>query len=108
MNENHKNHKLEWMELHRTGGDDKVVAIEALGLPDVCWNCYACENANFRGQDIGACEKCPLRWTNAKARFCLCELDQNSPYARWLKAKTPRTRKKYAKIIANMKWRTKK
>jgi hypothetical protein len=93
------------MELHRTGGDDKLVAIFALDLPRASFNCYACESVDFIGVDYGECKKCPLRWTKAEAKFCLCETDAGSPYYRWLKAQTPRTRKKYAKIIANMKWR---
>jgi hypothetical protein len=108
MNKNHKNHKLLWNELGVTGGDDKLDVIVELGLPAASFDCYACESVSFYGMDWGECKKCPLQWVEEKNRFCICENNQESPYLKWLHAKTTRTRKKYAKIIANMKWRTKK
>jgi hypothetical protein len=105
VNENHKNHKLMWNELARTGGNDKYNVTQRLGLPDVELDCYACESTkNKTGWKI-YCGKCPICWTKKEKHQCLCK---DSPFKRWDSARTPRTRKKYAKIIANMKWRTKK
>jgi hypothetical protein len=108
MNENHKNHKLTWLELHRTGGDDKETAIIHLGLPVAAFCCYACESVQFFGVNYGECRRCPVQWGDTENCYSCCEKDIKSPFRKWLKAKTPRTRKKYALIIANMEWRTKK
>jgi hypothetical protein len=100
MNENHKNHKLMWNELARTGVQDKRIVMERLRL---AISCYACVSDIESAQS--ACCGCPINWTDEKGGICE---DKGSPYEKWLNAKTVRTRKKYALIIANMKWGTKK
>jgi hypothetical protein len=103
MNENHKNHKLLWNELARTGEDGKGEIIERLGLPCSCHDCYACDSSDKSGRSCP--EGCPILWSNGK--YTACDA-WDSPFKKWSEAKTSRTRKKYALIIANMKWRTKK
>jgi hypothetical protein len=99
MNEHHKNHKLMWNELARTGGGSKHKVITILGLPNALASCYACES-------MKTCAECPIEWVEGVVGKCA--INEKSPYLKWFHAKTLRTRKKYAKIIANMKWRTKK
>jgi hypothetical protein len=96
MNENHKNHKLLWNELARTGGKFKSDVIERLGLPDASGFCYACEECDTD------CDKCPIDWNGGDCANC------SSPFELWDCERDIEARKKYAKIIANMKWRTKK
>jgi hypothetical protein len=88
-----------WNELARTGECSKQNVIKRLGLPNALASCYACES-------MKTCDKCPIEWVEGVVGKCATH--QNSPYYKWELADTTRTRKKYAKIIANMKWRTKK
>jgi hypothetical protein len=107
MNEYHKNHKLMWNELARTGGESKLDVFQKLSLPNAECRCFACrEDRAIR--DTETCMSCPISWVKGFKGYCICDSDEKSPYYKWEHAKTPRTRKKYAKIIANMNWRTKK
>jgi hypothetical protein len=103
MNEYHKNHKLLWNEAHRTGEAGKSRIINRLELPYALSECYACQSVKVG--KASRCSRCPIFWVGEIRGGCT---SPKSPYYKWENAKTPRTRKKYAKIIANMKWRTKK
>jgi hypothetical protein len=106
MNENHKNHKLMWNELARTGGPSKHFALEVKSLPHALHNCYACESTRECFEKN--CNICPIEWVEGKKHLAVCQTSPLSPFFKWEHAENTRTRKKYALIIANMKWRTKK
>jgi hypothetical protein len=89
-----------WNELGETGSADKDTAIIKLNLPDAYGACYACESDIEKSGGKGGCLKCPVIWGNNPNS---CGKGDN-PYTKWEYAETPRTRKKYAKIIANLKW----
>jgi hypothetical protein len=102
MNENHEKYKLMWMELHRTGMRSKQIARDNIGLPYSMHNCDACESTQKYGEKN--CRICPIKWVEGKIHTAICQTHKLSPFYKWEHAKTPRTRKKYAKIIANMEW----
>jgi hypothetical protein len=102
-----KNHKLLWNELSRSGNSTKRIAIKELGLPGANNDCYACEGAGLALEGRENCKKCPISWVDGVKADYSCTYT-GSPYNSWTGAKTARTRKKYAKIIASKRWTIKK
>lgn len=84
-----KLHREHWRWCKRTGKDKKDWP-EWENYPNILYNCFLCEYTQEN------CDKCPLEWNTESC------LDVGSYYRRWLEAKTPRTRKKYAKLIAEL------
>lgn len=63
--------------------------------------CHA-ENFCFCCRDCGIdCDDCPVDWGGEDC------CDGRTLYMKWSEAKTPRTRKKYAALIAELPWRGK-
>jgi hypothetical protein len=96
-----------WNELARTGEGKKEVVIDRLRLPEARFCCHACESTIIHGGQED-CSMCPIRWGDDGNYYHSCTDSEKSPYAKWVETYSVETRKKYAKIIANMKWRTKK
>jgi hypothetical protein len=96
-----------WNEFTITGGEKKEVVVDKLNLPEARFYCYACESTITSGGKED-CSICPINWGDGNKGYHSCTENEQSPYNVWVNTTCTATRKKYAKIIANMKWRTKK
>jgi len=74
-------------------------------LEKVMAQCFLCEYANRKcNLTLFQCECCPLAWPrfdlwSRKGVFCY---QKDTPFDKWAKAKSPRIKKKYAKIIRDL------
>ena len=99
-----------WRTLSKTGNSSKLSALGTLGETRGDWDefvytaaeCFACEyHKEHLNQTCLNCI-CTKIWNvgNKKTWIADCA-GSTSPYYRWNQARTTRTRKKYAKIIAD-------
>lgn len=79
--------KCDWPEWEKNGG-----TIEATVL-----FCFACEITDD-------CNQCPLQWP----RRLTCEPSADSLYNKWVHAEDMKKRSRYARQIANLKWKGRK
>lgn len=90
-----------WDDLARTGSDDKGSwpGWEKHGL--LYFACPCCHYVMNKHDGRLLCEDCPLltHWGGTYLVAPCC--DKVSPFDKWARAKTPKNRKKYAKIIAD-------
>jgi len=75
-----------WDELYKTGGNDKSDTTSYQRYRTGCWACALCVS----------CNKCMMieLWPGS----CIC--GKTGYFGKWENAETPKTRRKYAKIIA--------
>lgn len=97
-----------WRELARTGGEYKEEVIYDLNLTEAlgyCNLCPCCEyTAQFSDGHWEECKFCPV-WDEEKS--CVLGDGEENPevmgqYAWWISSNTKRSRKTYAKQIADM------
>ena len=84
-----------WTIHAKTGCKKSELPEKHQGMDSSCWFCYY-NNHTVQGSRIstsGECKKCPYF-----KKFGHCNIG-DVPFANWDKAKTPRTRKKYAKLF---------
>ena len=91
----------DWLYHHPSKGKDDWLEWEFNGgeVPAVDSNCFACE---IILQREALCKNCPINWNP----FNSC-IENESSYTKWDKAKSLKTRKKYAKLVRDVKWRRK-
>jgi hypothetical protein len=65
----------------------------------VAEDCFLCE---YVGSNNLTCSKCPLDWGPTDRCCNPFDIENNGYFARWNDALTPKTRKKYAKIIRDL------
>jgi hypothetical protein len=65
---------------------------------DIVNDCFACMAAGYR------CNKCPITWKDEDVDIPDCT-QYGAFYTKWIDAKTPKTRKKYAAVIRDLPWR---
>ena len=106
---NEECHRIMWGELHITG--DKYKTSTKHLFSEYEWDraqygttCFAC--AEFARGNYRNCKYCPINWGVVRGKFevdppCTCP---GSPYHEWLHAKSVEERKKWAGVIAEMKW----
>ena len=67
-------------------------------------DCFACYFVDHR-RDVPGCDKCPIDWGTAFDPTGLCPCEKTgSPYEKWRRSTTAKTRKKYAAIIRDLPW----
>ena len=101
---NEKCHKIMWDNLHLTGDDNKSSTKHLFTIEE--WDrikennlCFACVESKVNGKVN--CRSCPTKLNNFIGGR---EIYFNSPYYEWHKAKSIIGRKKWAGVIAEMKW----
>jgi len=67
-------------------------------IPPVKDDCFLCEYARGPNGGFPNCSSCPLDW----GPTFYCALSSKSYFVAWAYSKTPKTRKKYAKIIRDL------
>jgi hypothetical protein len=106
----HDGHIKLWDDLAKSGNKSKSSSSiwKDLTYKHLCTEsvirslCFCCQ---FR--TIDDCKKCPIKWSKEDIieDYNSCFYSKDSPYFKWFIARTIKTRKKYAAIIRDMKWK---
>ncbi len=106
----HRAHIRKWMWLHKFPGKNKNDWPEFVKnggkIPHVTHHCFACGMAGPRDTRAGVdCSSCPFKWPlSKKHESILSAMCEYSIYGKWIVG-TPKTRKKFAKQIAELPWK---
>jgi len=108
----HDGHKKLWDDLAKSGSLNKKSSsvwedTKYIHLIDKWIDYAACFCCQYN-DSLNGCPNCPIEWTKSQNKRnsppCLSE---SSPYHKWNRSVTAKTRKKYAAIIRDLQWREK-
>ena len=103
--------RIMWDNLHLTGSKYKTSTKHLFSEAELDRAkrenmCFAC--AEFVRRNYYNCKNCPINWGVYSMEITPIGVPQctypESPYHKWLHAKSVEERKKWAGVIANLKW----